>query len=82
MYKLIVRSRDGVLADNFCQHLARRVLNKLSVSDYFSTEKQIFRKIPELRAGLTMDTSNYRNYTSVDEPVHYKLRRFYVDSDF
>ena len=81
VYKLIVRSRDGVLADNFCQHLARRVLNKLSVNDYFSTEKQIFRKIPELRAGLTMDLSNYRKYTAVDEPVRYKLRRFYVDKD-
>ena len=78
VYKLLIRSPEGVLTDFLCQRIVRAHLHKVSRFDFFSTESAFFSKVPDLKSLLV------HNKMSVSQPVaeiHYNVRCFYIDYD-
>ena len=53
VYRHVINSRVGVLADFACQFFMRRHLDEVTPEDYFVTEAYIFRKLRGLRDLLT-----------------------------
>jgi len=84
VYRFLIRSKRGVLADHICQHFAEKALHKLSRDDYFSSEKNFFKKVPEVRKFLRSKVARRAEILPKGEAVSYKLRSFYVypDVDF
>lgn len=81
IYKIVIKSRYGVLADYLCQYVVKNCSKKLTASDFFSTERALFRKIPELRHILTDQRSNSLTKKIISNPIPYKERRFYVNGN-
>lgn len=79
-YKLLIRSQEGVWADLLCQSIAKTCLRKLTRTDYFSTEAELFQKLPELRNAFKKIYSQQTIFSLLDETLHYKSRFFFVDS--
>jgi HD superfamily phosphohydrolase len=79
VYRHVINSRQGVLADFACQMFMRRHLADLSAADYFATESQIFRILPGLRDILTSPSFEREFARHLDRPVLYKARRFFVE---
>ncbi|NJL08193.1 MAG: HD domain-containing protein [Methylacidiphilales bacterium] len=79
VYKHIIRSGFGVSVDYAFQNAMRTAWNNIDRYDFFSTEKRIFRKIPELRRivrnGLRKSAENRSNTVKIP----YKIRDFYVN---
>jgi predicted HD phosphohydrolase len=49
VYSLVIRSKRGAFYDALFQEIARQHLDRLSADDFYTTETNIFRKIPMLR---------------------------------
>jgi hypothetical protein len=81
IYSLIIRSRDGVYADHVCQAVALKSIATLRQSDYLATEKDIFRKIPDMRKALGLDPASAMERFAIDGFADYICRSFYVDPD-
>jgi HD superfamily phosphohydrolase len=79
VYRYLINSRSGVLADFACQLFMRRHLNKITVNDYFLTETQMFRKLPGLQKLLTNPLFEAEVMRQLDESILYKIRRFFID---
>lgn len=79
VYRYLINSPNGVLADFACQTFLRRHLNDVSASDYFVTEKIIFRKLPGLRELLTSQSFEGDIMQQIDRPIRYTVRRFFID---
>jgi hypothetical protein len=81
-YNLVIRSRSGVLSDFVCQSIAQDNLHLLNVSDYFSTERSLFRKLPSMRRAL--NSTHLESFLDEGRKINFKVRRFFVDktSDF
>ncbi|HMK79992.1 MAG TPA: HD domain-containing protein [Xanthobacteraceae bacterium] len=79
VYRHIINSRSGVLADFACQAFMRANLDKVSMDDYFASEVDIFRKFPGLREALTSRTFEFELMQSLEGPIAYKARRFAID---
>ena len=79
IYRHLINSRRGVLADFACQLFMRRNINKLEPGDYFTTESLIFRKLPGLRQFLTRRSFESDIMLLLDRPIDFKVRRFYID---
>ena len=56
VYRHVINSRAGILADQACQMFMRRNVSKLRSSDYFTTEETLFRKLPGLRELPTINS--------------------------
>jgi uncharacterized protein len=84
VYRHIINSRSGILADFACQLFMHRHLNDLRKEDYLGTEEQIFRKLPGLRKLLTRRSFEAELTRLLDKPIAYKARRFFIEprSDF
>jgi hypothetical protein len=80
VYRQVINSRQGVLADFACQLFMRRHLGELSAADYFSTENQIFHILRGLRELLTSRSFEVNIKRYLDRPVRYRDRRFFVES--
>jgi hypothetical protein len=78
VYRIVIRSRPGVVADHLCQSVARKGLTK---QDFFKTEKALFAKLPKLRHVLKICRSPSSEMLSVFEPISYKERSFHIDAD-
>jgi hypothetical protein len=79
VYKYVVNSRQGILADWACQRFMLHHLTRLRPEHYFTTESQMFHLLPGLRQLLTsrsfdVDVSNY-----IDSPIAYKARHFFIE---
>ena len=81
IYRQVINSRTGVLADYACQLFMRRHLKNIVASDYFNTEEQMFRKIPDLLQLLTSPSFETDIAVQLIEPIKFNARRFYVDSN-
>jgi uncharacterized protein len=81
VYRYLINSRTGVLADFACQLYMRQNLNKITVNDYFLTETQMFRKLHGLQKLLTSPLFEAGIMRQLDESILYKMRRFFIDSD-
>ena len=79
VYRHIINSRRGVLADLACQWSMRGHLHQFEPDDYFSTESEVFRKLPDLRKLLTDRSFETEILRQLTKPVLYKARRFFVD---
>jgi len=80
VYRHIINSRVGVLADFACQLFMRRHLDQLMPSDYFSTEIEFFRKLHGLRKLLTNRSFETEIMRQLDRPIVYKTRHFFIES--
>jgi uncharacterized protein len=80
VYRHVINSRSGVLADFACQAFMRRHIGQLTEHDYFATETQIFGKLVGLRRLLRSKTFESEIASLFDRPIAYKARRFFVDA--
>jgi hypothetical protein len=79
VYRHVVNSRMGVLADWACRHFMLLNINQFNASHYYTTETHIFRMLPGLRQLLTsrnfyVDVERY-----IDAPIPYKSRHFFIE---
>ncbi|MGB8278707.1 MAG: HD domain-containing protein [Methylovirgula sp.] len=81
IYRFVIRSRDGILTDHLCQRIARGSLNRLSKHDFLTTEKSLFKKLPELRVVLQISRSAPVEREAFSELVRYKERNFFIDAE-
>ena len=79
VYRHIINSRVGVLADFVCQSFMRSNISKITPSDYFTSESDIFRKLAGLRSVLTSRTFELDTMRQLADPIAYKARRFFID---
>jgi HD superfamily phosphohydrolase len=79
VYRHIINSRQGILADLACQWSMREHLHQFRPDDYFSTEPEIFRKLPGLRKLLTGRSFETEMLKRLDKPVIYNARHFFID---
>jgi hypothetical protein len=79
VYRHVINSPTGVLADFACQAFMRRHLNALSLDDYFVTEKEIFHKLPGLLKLLTSRKFGREIMRQMDKPIRYTARHFFID---
>lgn len=79
VYRCIINSRSGILADFACQLFMKRNLDKLGLDDYFATEVEIFRKLDGLRKLLASRSFETEIIRQLDRPLAYKVRRFFVE---
>lgn len=79
VYRHVINSSLGVLADQVCQAFARQHLKDLDASDYFTDEEALFRKLPGLRQLLTSPDFASEAAEYLPETIHYTERRFLVD---
>jgi uncharacterized protein len=81
IYRHVINSKAGILADLACQIFMRHHVNDLSPEDYFSTEENIFNKLPGLRSLLTNPNFESLLTKYIGRTVSYKVRRFFVDQE-
>src|SRR6266851_7578053 len=79
IYRYVINSQIGVLADYACQHYMRRHLVHISPKDYFATEGQLFRKMPGLRELLKSPSFSTSMLKLIDRPIAFTARKFYID---
>ncbi|MGA8494790.1 MAG: HD domain-containing protein [Xanthobacteraceae bacterium] len=79
VYRQLINSRRGVLADFACQLFMRNNIAALKANDYFNTEVGIFRKLPGLRNLLTSRSFDVDVASFFDRGIAYRLRRFIID---
>jgi uncharacterized protein len=79
VYRHVINSRRGVLADFACQTFMRQHLAELSPADYFTTESHIFRTLRGLRELLISPLFETEVRRHIVRPILYKARRFFVD---
>jgi len=79
IYRHVINSKEGILSDLACQSFMRHHINNLGPEDYFSTEENIFNKLPGLRSLLTNPNFESMVTKYVGGTISYKLRRFIVD---
>jgi HD superfamily phosphohydrolase len=79
VYRHVINSSLGILADHACQVFARRNLTSLVAADYFATEEAIFHKLPGLRQLLTRTDFASEAAKYFSEKIHYKARRFLIN---
>lgn len=79
VYRYVINSKLGVLADQVCQSFMRRYISSVQAEDYFTTEEQVFRKFPGLRQLLT--SSDFASQVSLHVPdtISFTRRRFFID---
>lgn len=84
VYRHVINSRLGILADQVCQAFARNNLKSLEAGDYFTSEESLFRKLPGLRSLLTSPDFASEALQYLPETITYTARRFLIDrtSDF
>lgn len=80
IYRNVINSRAGVLADFACQLFLRRYLDQVTTEDYFGTEEQIFQKLSGLRKLLVSRTFEAEIMRQIDRPIAFKARHFFIDS--
>jgi hypothetical protein len=79
VYRQLINSRRGILADFACQLFMRNNIAALKASDYYNTETGIFRKLPGLRELLTSRSFDMDVASFFDRAIAYRLRRFIID---
>ena len=81
VYKFIINSEVGILADTLCQSVMRQNIERFSRNDYYTTEQALFRKLPGLRALLTSPTFRADAEQRLHVAIGYKARRFFIDPE-
>ncbi|WP_264047979.1 HD domain-containing protein [Methylobacterium flocculans] len=79
MYKTVINSESGILADFICQKFMEMNIRHFSEKDYYTTEDSAFRKMPGLRELLTSKNFMYISRSYANEPINYRARSFFID---
>ena len=79
VYRYLIGSRKGVLADLACQAHLRRHVKHIGIEDYFRTERNIFRKLPGLRELLSSPLMEQKATELVSGPIYHVRRTYYID---
>jgi hypothetical protein len=79
VYRNLINSKIGILADMVCQGFLRHHLTKIAREDYFLAERDFFRKLPGLKKVLANITSDPEISRILDQPITYTVRRFSVN---
>lgn len=79
IYNVVIRSAAGVLCDLIFLQIARSAGDALSPSDFFSTERRLFEKIPRLRAVLQRGCPESLLRAYLPAEVSFEERRFIID---
>lgn len=79
VYRHVINSSLGILADQACQAFARANLKGLEATDYFTNEDALFRKLPGLRQLLTSPDFVSEVTKHLPETIHCKSRSFTID---
>ena len=79
VYNYVINSLSGLFADLICQKFMEINIDKFSLSDYFSTEAEIFIKLPLLKSLLTSESFWYDPRIYIELPPTHTIRSFYVD---
>lgn len=79
VYRHVINSSLGVLADQTCQVFARANLANLGPADYFATEEALFKKLPGLRPLLTRTDFASEAAKYFPETIHHTARRFLIN---
>ena len=79
VYRHVINSSLGILADQACQAFARSNLKSLEAEDYFTDEDALFRKLPGLRQLLTSPDFASEVTKYLPETINYTERRFFID---
>lgn len=80
VYRHVINSSPGILADQVCQAFARDNLKSLEAADYFTHEDALFRKLPGLRQLLTSPDFASEATRYLPDAIDYTERRFLIDS--
>jgi len=81
VYRNLINSSTGILADLLCQSLMRRNISKFSERDFLLTELGLFKRIPELRSILTSRRFSREAPKRVKMPDCYVSREFIINAD-
>ena len=81
VYKNVINSHEGVIADFVCRMFFRRSLARIERDSFFDTEAKLFRQLPGLRELLTSRRFEDETIRMLDGPVHYVDRSYYVDEN-
>jgi hypothetical protein len=79
VYRHVINSKAGILADQVCQSFLHRNVSNVRADDYFSTEEQLFRKLPGLRSLLINSHFLSSVPLYVPQQISFKRRRFFID---
>jgi hypothetical protein len=71
----------GILADLACQKYMRTNIDKIGAGDYYSTEYQLFRKLPGLLALLRSRNFEREFTTDSNGLLQFRAREFFVDQE-
>lgn len=81
VYKHVINSPLGILADSACQQLMEQYINHFSPRDYYSTERTAFAKIPGLHKLLKAPDFPRAARSLFRGPIPFKQRHFFVNDD-
>ena len=81
VYKNIINSHDGVVADFVCRIFLRRSLARIERDAFFDTEGKLFQQLPGLKELLTSRRFEDEALRVLDGPVHYVARSYRVDEN-
>ena len=81
VYKNIINSHDGIVADFVCRMFLRRSLARIERDTFFDTEGRLFQQLPGLKELLTSRRFEDDAIRVLDEPVHYVARSYRIDEN-
>ena len=81
VYKNIINSHDGIVADFVCRMFLRRSLARIERDAFFDTEGRLFQQLPGLKELLTSRRFEDDAIRVLDEPVHYVARSYRIDEN-
>ena len=79
VYRLVVHSRQGILADFTSQEAFRQHIRQVSIEDYFGNDQLMFKKLPGLKYALTSTSIDGEPPHHLGTPSFYVARSYFVD---
>lgn len=79
VYRLVVHSRQGILADFASQEELRHHIRQVSIEDYFGDDQLMFKKLPGLKEALIGTSMESDISTRFGTPTFYVARKYFVD---
>lgn len=79
VYNVLIRSKAGVMCDKLAVYAMKNEKEKIEVSDFYTTERNLFRKFGILRDVLLGKKSDHFIATLFPDKVLYEQRSFFVD---
>lgn len=79
VYRRVVHSPKGILADFGAQEALRRHVRRVSKADYFGDDRLMFNRLPGLKDALTSKSMEREVATRLGTPAFYVARNYFVD---